>query len=94
MNFLRVFSTSFLQKSSQVLPSFLSGTQSKFFGSSIFQNGFPSTVLGGIREMKYGSSVKKICAKCKLVRRKRILTIICENPKHKQKQRACFKKSK
>ncbi|MFM7088103.1 MAG: 50S ribosomal protein L36, partial [Candidatus Paceibacterota bacterium] len=30
--------------------------------------------------------VKKICAKCKMVKRKRHLLVICSNPKHKQKQ--------
>lgn len=36
--------------------------------------------------MKIRSSVKKICVKCKIIKRKGILMIICENPKHKQKQ--------
>jgi len=36
--------------------------------------------------MKIRSSVKKICNKCKIIRRKGIVMIICENPKHKQKQ--------
>ncbi|MDP1629284.1 MAG: 50S ribosomal protein L36 [bacterium] len=36
--------------------------------------------------MKVQSSVKKICAKCKMVRRKGRLFVICENPKHKQRQ--------
>ncbi|NMB84511.1 50S ribosomal protein L36 [Candidatus Roizmanbacteria bacterium] len=36
--------------------------------------------------MQIRSSVKKICAKCKLVKRKGSLYIICSNPKHKQKQ--------
>ncbi len=36
--------------------------------------------------MKIRSSVKKICNKCKVIRRKRIVMIICENPKHRQKQ--------
>lgn len=36
--------------------------------------------------MKVRSSVKKICAKCKIVRRKGIVRVICSNPKHKQKQ--------
>ncbi len=36
--------------------------------------------------MKIKSAVKKICAKCKMVSRKRHLHIICDNPKHKQKQ--------
>jgi large subunit ribosomal protein L36 len=36
--------------------------------------------------MKVRSSVKKICDKCKIVRRKGTVRIICSNPKHKQKQ--------
>ncbi|MBI2640648.1 MAG: 50S ribosomal protein L36 [Candidatus Sungbacteria bacterium] len=36
--------------------------------------------------MKVRASVKPMCAKCKLVRRKRRLFIICTNPKHKQRQ--------
>ncbi len=36
--------------------------------------------------MKVKASVKKRCAKCKMVRRKGRIYIICENPKHKQRQ--------
>lgn len=36
--------------------------------------------------MKVRSSVKPICEKCKVVRRKGKIRIICENPKHKQVQ--------
>ncbi|MBP7831808.1 MAG: 50S ribosomal protein L36 [Candidatus Pacebacteria bacterium] len=36
--------------------------------------------------MKVKASVKKICATCKIVRRKGHLRVICDNPKHKQKQ--------
>jgi len=36
--------------------------------------------------MKVRSSVKKICKKCKIVRRNGIIRVICKNPKHKQKQ--------
>ncbi|MEW6443679.1 MAG: 50S ribosomal protein L36 [bacterium] len=36
--------------------------------------------------MKVRSSVKKICLKCKIIRRKGSVRVICENPKHKQKQ--------
>ncbi len=37
--------------------------------------------------MKVKSSVKVICAKCRLIRRKGILRVICDNPKHKQRQK-------
>ncbi|MDP3804024.1 MAG: 50S ribosomal protein L36 [Candidatus Omnitrophota bacterium] len=36
--------------------------------------------------MKVRSSIRKICPKCKVVRRKGALRIICANPKHKQRQ--------
>ena len=36
--------------------------------------------------MKVRASAKKMCAKCKVVRRKRKVYVICENPKHKQRQ--------
>ena len=36
--------------------------------------------------MKVKASVRRICPKCKVVRRKRVVRIICENPKHKQRQ--------
>ncbi|MCK5140265.1 MAG: 50S ribosomal protein L36 [Thermodesulfovibrionia bacterium] len=36
--------------------------------------------------MKVRSSVKQICAKCKIIRRKGIVRVICTNPRHKQRQ--------
>jgi large subunit ribosomal protein L36 len=36
--------------------------------------------------MKVRASVKKMCAKCKIVRRKGVVQIRCSNPKHKQRQ--------
>jgi len=36
--------------------------------------------------MKVGPSVKKMCEKCKIIKRKNIVRVICENPKHKQRQ--------
>ena len=36
--------------------------------------------------MKVRSSVKKICVKCKIVRREGVIRILCENTKHKQRQ--------
>jgi large subunit ribosomal protein L36 len=36
--------------------------------------------------MKVRPSVKPICEKCKIIRRKGRVMVICENPKHKQKQ--------
>ena len=36
--------------------------------------------------MKTSSSVKKRCEKCKIIRRNGKVMVICENPKHKQRQ--------
>lgn len=36
--------------------------------------------------MKVRASVKKICDKCKIIRRNRVVRIICVTPKHKQRQ--------
>ncbi len=36
--------------------------------------------------MKVRASVKKMCAHCKLVRRKGVLRVVCKNPMHKQRQ--------
>ena len=35
--------------------------------------------------MKVRPSVKPICEKCKIIRRKGKVMVICENPKHKKK---------
>jgi large subunit ribosomal protein L36 len=36
--------------------------------------------------MKVSASVKKMCPKCRIIRRKGKVMVICENPKHKQTQ--------
>ncbi|MBP7057867.1 50S ribosomal protein L36 [Candidatus Gracilibacteria bacterium] len=36
--------------------------------------------------MKVRSSVKKICSKCKVIRRKNVVRVICATKKHKQRQ--------
>lgn len=36
--------------------------------------------------MKVRTSVKARCEKCKIVRRRGVVVIVCQNPKHKQKQ--------
>jgi large subunit ribosomal protein L36 len=37
-------------------------------------------------DMKVRTSVKKICDKCKVVKRRGVVRVICPNPKHKQRQ--------
>lgn len=36
--------------------------------------------------MKVRASVKPICPKCKVVRRKRVVRVVCESRKHNQRQ--------
>lgn len=36
--------------------------------------------------MKVKASVKKICEKCRIIRRNGKVQVICSNPKHKQRQ--------
>lgn len=36
--------------------------------------------------MKVGASVKKICRNCKVIKRNRVIRVICKDKKHKQKQ--------
>ena len=36
--------------------------------------------------MKVRPSVKPMCEKCKVIKRKGKVMVICENPKHKQRQ--------
>ena len=36
--------------------------------------------------MKVNASVKKMCRKCKIIKSKGIVRVICEDPRHKQRQ--------
>ncbi len=36
--------------------------------------------------MKVRPSVKPMCEQCKVIRRHRVVRVICTNPKHKQRQ--------
>ena len=36
--------------------------------------------------MKVRPSVRKICERCKIVRRKGVVRVLCDNPRHKQRQ--------
>lgn len=45
-----------------------------------------SIIIGGKNIMKVRASVKPICDKCKVIKRKGRVMVICENPKHKQRQ--------
>lgn len=36
--------------------------------------------------MKVRPSVKRICSKCKIIKRHGVVRVICQDPKHKQRQ--------
>ena len=36
--------------------------------------------------MKVNASVKKMCRKCKIIKRKGVVRVICSDPRHKQRQ--------
>lgn len=36
--------------------------------------------------MKVQASVKRMCEKCRIVKRKGVVRVICDNPRHKQRQ--------
>jgi large subunit ribosomal protein L36 len=36
--------------------------------------------------MKVSASVSKRCERCRIIRRKGIVRVICSNPRHKQRQ--------
>nr|AMA07133.1 ribosomal protein L36 [Goodyera schlechtendaliana] len=44
--------------------------------------------------MKIRASVRKICEKCRLIRRRGRILVICSNPRHKQRQGEFFSSSK
>jgi large subunit ribosomal protein L36 len=40
----------------------------------------------GEEYVKVRSSVRRVCERCKIVRRKRVVRVTCTNPRHKQRQ--------
>jgi large subunit ribosomal protein L36 len=48
--------------------------------------GFACVPFGARLVMKIRTSVKPRCERCKIIRRKGSVMVICSNPKHKQKQ--------
>jgi large subunit ribosomal protein L36 len=36
--------------------------------------------------MKVRASVKRLCDKCKIVRRRGVVIVVCSDPRHKQRQ--------
>jgi large subunit ribosomal protein L36 len=55
-------------------------------GSAGLADGFSHTACKESEIVKVSASIKKRCANCKIVKRKGVLYVICDNPKHKQRQ--------
>ena len=55
-------------------------------GGFVYVTLYNGLFMKGGFNMKVRSSVKPICEKCKVIKRKGAIRIICENPKHKQRQ--------
>jgi len=51
-----------------------------------FGDSGPCAVSDLSAEMKVKASVKRICDKCKVVRRRGVIYVVCSNPRHKQRQ--------
>jgi large subunit ribosomal protein L36 len=55
--------------------------------SSAFGGHHENVVSAPEEAVKVRASVKKICVKCKVIRRKGVVRVICAaNPRHKQRQ--------
>jgi len=46
----------------------------------------PPTTEEEIDSVKVRASVKKMCDRCKVIKRHGVVRVICETPKHKQRQ--------
>jgi len=44
------------------------------------------TQVREVTAVKVKASIKRRCSRCKIVKRKGVLYVICKNPKHKQRQ--------
>lgn len=64
----------------------LHGEQNRFYLFQAYIN--PKSLKSYRRwiKVKVRPSVKPICEKCKVIKRKGKIRVICENPKHKQRQ--------
>lgn len=36
--------------------------------------------------MKVRASIRRVCEKCRIIKRRGVLRVICDNPRHKQRQ--------
>jgi large subunit ribosomal protein L36 len=50
------------------------------------RDGVNNLAPGAWIAMKVRASVKKMCNRCRIIKRKGVVRVICNNPKHKQRQ--------
>ena len=55
-------------------------------GSLVHGGGAPGALSKDGSAMKVRASVKRMCDKCKIIRRRGVVRVICPNQKHKQRQ--------
>jgi large subunit ribosomal protein L36 len=55
-------------------------------GSAAQLLGLPGLSLNRNGNLKVRASVKPMCEKCKIIRRRGAVLVICTNPRHKQRQ--------
>ena len=84
-NFGKIPLAFFLSRWYNLKRTFCGGVTHNARLSEIKMDGFDSCERR-INQMKVRSSVKPICEKCKIIKRKGSIRVICENPKHKQRQ--------
>ena len=53
---------------------------------SAFRPKLQAAGCGADKQMKVRPSVKPMCEKCKIIRRRGRVLVICDNPRHKQRQ--------
>jgi large subunit ribosomal protein L36 len=62
------------------------GEQLDTFGGVIGERQLPGAPGWEEVSMKVRPSVKRMCDKCRIIRRNGVVRVICDNPKHKQRQ--------
>jgi large subunit ribosomal protein L36 len=58
--------------------------RSSFFGFQFSFQEWPGQAT--LAAMKVRASVRRMCDKCKIVRRRGVVFVVCSDPRHKQRQ--------
>ena len=71
----------------EILPGFSDGAIFDLSSAWTDRSRVSAILEAGEIVMKVRTSVKRMCEKCRVIKRRGILRVICDNPKHKQRQR-------